>query len=107
MDKIASPDELQAELRKLLAYAESENPSREKLAADLNALSSRVAGAKEYIIWGVPPGTSHEDLLHTKSKSMGEARRVCKVLETEHGVKKCRIQIFDPDEAPDFTNVFA
>jgi len=42
MDKIASPQELTSELRQLLAYAESENPSREKLATDLNGLATRV-----------------------------------------------------------------
>jgi len=107
MDKIASPAELTAEIRKLLAYAESKEPSREKLAADLTALSNRVATAKEYIIWGVAPGTTHEDLLYTQAKSMGEAKRVCNVLEKEHGVTKCRVQVFDPTEAPDFTKVFA
>ena len=44
MKKIASPQELTHELRSLLAYAESESPSREKLAADLSDLASRVAG---------------------------------------------------------------
>ena len=43
MDKIASPNELQAELRRLLAYAQTEKPSREKLAAGLRGLASRVA----------------------------------------------------------------
>jgi len=44
MDKIASPQELTQELRRLLAYAESANPSRQKLAAGLNGLAGRVAG---------------------------------------------------------------
>ena len=44
MRKIASPQELTQELRRLLAYAEGENPSREKLAAGLNGLAGRVAG---------------------------------------------------------------
>ena len=44
MDKIASPQELTQELRRLLAYAESEDPSREKLAAALGGLANRVAG---------------------------------------------------------------
>ena len=42
MDKIASPDELQSELRRLLAYAESESPSRVKLAEGLDVLANRV-----------------------------------------------------------------
>jgi hypothetical protein len=54
MDKIASPQELVKELRSLLAYSESESPSREKLASDLQALADRTAaapklpGSKEY-----------------------------------------------------------
>jgi len=43
MDKIASPAELQDSLRKILAYAESENPSREKIASELDALADKVA----------------------------------------------------------------
>jgi hypothetical protein len=47
MDKIASPMELQSELRKLLEYASTPNPSRVKLAADLASLASRVARNEE------------------------------------------------------------
>jgi len=47
MKKIASPDELTSELRSLLAYAESEQPSREKLASGLEGLAKRVAGDRE------------------------------------------------------------
>jgi hypothetical protein len=43
MDKIASPQDLQAELRRLLAYSQSEKPSREKIAGELRALADRVA----------------------------------------------------------------
>jgi hypothetical protein len=44
MDKISSADQLQAELRKLLAYAGTQNPSRQVLARDLATLTIRVAG---------------------------------------------------------------
>ena len=44
MDKISSADELQAELRKLLAYAGTHSPSRKVLARDLVSLTLRVAG---------------------------------------------------------------
>jgi hypothetical protein len=43
MHKIASPQELQAQLQQLLELANSPNPSREKLAKDLRALADRVA----------------------------------------------------------------
>lgn len=44
MDKIASATELQAELRKLLAYSATPNPSRTVLARDLMTLGVRVGG---------------------------------------------------------------
>ena len=43
MDKIASPQDLHVELQRLLAYAQSVKPSREKLASDLRELASRLA----------------------------------------------------------------
>lgn len=43
MHKIASPKELQTELRRLLAYVQSERPSRIVLAAEFRALASRLA----------------------------------------------------------------
>ena len=43
MKKIASPAELQTELRRLLAYSQSEKPSRAKLAAEMRKLADRVA----------------------------------------------------------------
>lgn len=43
MTKIASADELETELRKLLAYAEMPNPSRLVLASGLSTLSLRVS----------------------------------------------------------------
>jgi hypothetical protein len=42
MDKIASPQDLQAELRRLLAYTQTEKPSREKLAAEMRELAARI-----------------------------------------------------------------
>jgi hypothetical protein len=42
MDKIASPQELTYHLRRLLAYAESKNPSREKMAEELSVLADAV-----------------------------------------------------------------
>jgi len=43
MDKIASPTELQSELRRLLAFASEGQPSREKLASEIRGLANRVA----------------------------------------------------------------
>jgi len=46
MRKIANTTELQTELRELLAYSLSERPSRLRIAAELDTLGGRVAGAK-------------------------------------------------------------
>jgi len=49
MDKIASPQDLQTELRRIMAYCQgSENPSRDVLASELRELADRVAVAPEY-----------------------------------------------------------
>lgn len=47
MRKIASPQDLQAELRQLLAYTQEERPSRRVVAAKLQALASRILVAKK------------------------------------------------------------
>jgi len=44
MQKIATPQDLRAELNRLLAYCEGSAPSREKLASELQDLADRVAG---------------------------------------------------------------
>lgn len=43
MKKIATPQDLTVELRRLQAYAESDSPSREKLAEELHALADQVS----------------------------------------------------------------
>lgn len=59
----------------------------------------------EYIVWGIPPGEEHENVLYTQAKTMKRAREVCKILETGHGCTKCRVQVLD-GSLPDFRNVF-
>ena len=61
----------------------------------------------EYPIWGIPPGKTEEDLLYTRARTMEEAKRVCRILETEHGVTRPRIQVLNLTEPPDFSNVLA
>ncbi len=46
MQRIASPNELVAELRRLLAYSQTGKPSREKLAAELRKLALGVAASR-------------------------------------------------------------
>lgn len=54
MKKIASPQDLQAELRRLLAYSQGpEKPSRDKIAAELRVLANRVANLPDW------PGADH------------------------------------------------
>lgn len=44
VQKIATPQDLQAELHGLLTYCQSEQPSRGRLAAELRELANRVVG---------------------------------------------------------------
>jgi len=55
---------------------------------------------KEFVIWGIPPGKNSEDILYTKAKSHGEAKKVLKILTSKHGIKKGRIQILDLEQDP-------
>jgi hypothetical protein len=55
MHKIASPNELQAELRRLLAYSQSPKPSRVRLAAEMRELADRVAGVPEELTHRLSP----------------------------------------------------
>ena len=57
MRKIASPDELVSELRGLLVRASEPNPSRVRIAAQLNQLAHRVAateGFRVHVVWDPP-----------------------------------------------------
>jgi hypothetical protein len=47
MRKIANTAELQTELRRLLSYTQSEQPSRARVANDLQKLSKRLVGTTE------------------------------------------------------------
>ena len=49
----------------------------------------------EYIIWGVPKGERNEQILFTKAKSSGEAKKIMKILKDKHGVSKIRLQTLD------------
>ena len=44
MLKIATPNDLRAELKRLLVYCQEARPSREKIASELRGLADRVAG---------------------------------------------------------------
>ena len=58
---------------------------------------------EEFIIWGYPPNgedTGRRVLLHTKSKSMDEAKRVMGVLEEDHGCTNMRVQVHGISNVP-------
>jgi len=55
---------------------------------------------KEFVIWGIAPGKSSEEILYTKAKSQGEAKKIIKILVSKHGVKKARIQVLDLTQDP-------
>jgi len=57
-------------------------------------------GKKEFVIWGIPPGKKHEDILYTKAKSHSEAKKIIKILTKKHGVTKARIQVLDMAQDP-------
>ena len=50
---------------------------------------------KEYIVWGIPPQKTEEEVLFTNATTMLEARKVREILELHHGCTKTRTQILD------------
>lgn len=69
-------------------------------------LKSLLKEEKEYIIWGIPPKKREEEILFTKAKSMGEARKVMDILKTKYEVKGLRIQTLDISQDTDFSKEF-
>jgi len=55
---------------------------------------------KEFVIWGVPPKKTEEDLLFTRATSMKDAEDYVKILTEQYGVTKARIQVLDLNECP-------
>ena len=64
------------------------------------------ANRTEYPIWGKPPNSDTETLLHSLATSEEEAKRVMQVLMTDHGCRDMRIQVlrFDCDLSLDWKN---
>ena len=58
---------------------------------------------KEFVIWGIAPNTTEEDILFTKAETMEEAKRVLNILTNQHNCKECRIQVIDFTKGIDFT----
>ena len=55
---------------------------------------------KEFVIWGVPPKKTEEDLLFTRATSMKDAEEYVKILTEQYGVTKARIQVLDMTVCP-------
>jgi len=61
---------------------------------------------KEFIVWGVAPNTTEEQVLYTKCTNLDMANKCAAYLEKEKGCTKTRVQIIDFTKEPDFTNIF-
>ena len=59
----------------------------------------------EYIIWGIAPNTTEEDILFTEAQSMQEAKNVLDILTTKHNCTNCRIQVIDFTKPLDFLSL--
>lgn len=57
----------------------------------------------EFIVWGIPPNQTMEDVLMTNATSLDMAQRQVQVLESKYGCTNCRIQILNLRDKPDFT----
>lgn len=57
----------------------------------------------EFIVWGIPPNQTMEDILTTNATSLNDAANHIRILESKYGCTKCRIQIFNVGDKPDFT----
>mgnify|MGYP003626956516 CR=1 len=49
----------------------------------------------EYIVWGIKPHETEEEILFTKATTLQEARKVSEILEERHKCTATRIQIID------------
>ena len=60
-------------------------------------LKQKTMKKEEFIIWGIAPGQTMEDVLFTQATSMSEARRAANVLICKHGCKSVRVQVIKQD----------
>jgi hypothetical protein len=59
----------------------------------------------EYVIWGIAPNTTEEDILFTEAQTLQEAKKVVDILTTKHNCKNCRIQVIDFLKPLDFLSI--
>ena len=51
---------------------------------------------KEFIVWGVAPNQTEEQVLYTKCTNLDMANKCAAYLEKEKGCTKTRVQIIQP-----------
>jgi len=61
---------------------------------------------KEFIVWGVAPNTTEEQVLYTKAQTLADAHAIASYLITNKGCTETRVQVIDFTKQPDFTNIF-
>ena len=49
----------------------------------------------EYVIWGINPTGTSEEILFTEAKNKDEAKKAMKILENKYNCKNVRLQIID------------
>jgi hypothetical protein len=109
MDKIATSQELQTELRRLLACCQEANPSREKLASELRVLADKVGSSERqasysghYNLMALLGGESQVmaaydmmDKDEQSKKLFGEViRKMSKELELSSGAEEAFSRVF-------------
>ena len=99
LKKLKIPMKLTTNKQKLVNYLTS-NP--QVLTQFLRLIGEEQVneGKKEFVIWGIAPGKSSEEILYTKAKSSSEAKKIIKILMSKHGVKKARVQVLDLTQDP-------
>jgi hypothetical protein len=60
MQKIATPQDLQVELQRLLAYCQEPHPSRDRLASELRGLAAKLAAAS--VTYEITLGLKSDDV---------------------------------------------
>jgi hypothetical protein len=61
---------------------------------------------KEFIVWGVAPNTTEEQVLYTKAQTLADAHAIASYLITDKGCTDTRVQVIDFTKQPDFQNIF-
>ena len=50
---------------------------------------------KEFIVWGVAPNTTEEQVLYTKAQTLADAHAIASYLITNKGCTDTRVQVID------------